>query len=256
MNDSELISLIVFPTVVILLLLIGVLVAVFKASRDRVRHEVQLSQIELAFQKELRDAENEVGEYLRSHFSRELHDNVGHTLTYMRLHIENAKLDVPGNEEIFAPLEKLLDNASNQVRLLSRSMNTEFLNNTGFASAVHLEVRRLQAASEIQISVLEGDDELLSGQKDKEIMAFRIFQEIITNILKHAKAKKILIELNLGKTILSVKDDGVGFDLEQIRQSGKSNGINNILKRAQLSGLICTIETKPGEGCRYNLQIN
>jgi signal transduction histidine kinase len=110
----------------------AIVLGMIKSSRDKVKHEAQLAQIELTYQKELREADIEVGEFLRSQFARELHDNIGHTLTYMRLHIENGKLDSPVAEEVFRPIESLLDNASEQVRMLSRSMNSDYLTQVGF----------------------------------------------------------------------------------------------------------------------------
>jgi signal transduction histidine kinase len=234
----------------------GIVLGMVKANRDKVKHEAELAQIEIAFQKELREADIEVGEFLRSQFARELHDNIGHTLTYMRLHIETGKLDNPENEVVFHPIEALLDNASEQVRMLSRSMNSDYLTQVGFTYAVKMECDRLQKASGMEINVHEGEIELISQQKDRELMAFRIFQEIITNNIKHAKATKLDIVLNIENTLLSVVDNGVGFDLEATLKTNRASGIKNIIKRAQLAGFGCKINSVPKEGCSYQLTVN
>jgi signal transduction histidine kinase len=256
MNDSDIILLIVFPTIAIIILIMAIVLGLIKSSRDKVRHLAELAQIEIAFQKELREADIEVGEFLRSQFARELHDNIGHTLTYMRLHIENGKLDNPENEVVFSPIESLLDEASNQVRMLSRSMNSDYLTQVGFTYAVKMECERLQKASGIEITVQEGDKELIGQQKDRELMAFRIFQEIITNNIKHANATKLDVVLNINSTILEVIDNGKGFDLQATLSSNKASGIKNIIKRAQLAGFSCLIHSAPNQGCSYNLSIN
>lgn len=256
MNDYDLILLIAFPTIAIIILIMAIVLGMIKSSRDKVRHEAELAQIEIAFQKELREADIEVGEFLRSQFARELHDNIGHTLTYMRLHIETGKLDNPENEIVFQPIETLLDNASEQVRMLSRSMNSDYLTQVGFTYAVKMECDRLRKASGMEINVQEGEIELISQQKDRELMAFRIFQEIITNNIKHAKATKLDILLNIENTLLSVVDNGVGFDLEATLKTNRASGIKNVIKRAQLAGFGCKINSVPKEGCSYQLTVN
>lgn len=256
MNDYDLILLIVFPTVAIIILIMAIVLGMIKSSRDKVKHEAELAQIEIAFQKELREADIEVGEFLRSQFARELHDNIGHTLTYMRLHIENGKLDTPENAYVFEPIEKLLDNASEQVRMLSRSMNSDYLTQVGFTYAVKMECDRLRKASGMEITVQEGDIELISQQKDRELMAFRIFQEIITNNIKHANSTRLDVVLNIEKTLLSVVDNGKGFELEAILKTNRASGIKNIIKRAQLAGFGCQINSSPNQGCSYQLTVN
>ena len=256
MNDYDLILLIVFPTIAIIILIMAIVLGMIKSSRDKVRHEAELAQIEIAFQKELREADIEVGEFLRSQFARELHDNIGHTLTYMRLHIETGKLDNPENEVVFQPIEALLDNASEQVRMLSRSMNSDYLTQVGFTYAVKMECDRLRKASGMEINVQEGEIELIGQQKDRELMAFRIFQEIITNNIKHAKATKLDVILNIENTLLSVVDNGVGFDLEATLKTNRASGIKNVIKRAQLAGFGCKINSVPKEGCSYQLTVN
>ena len=256
MNDYDLILLIVFPTIAIIILIMAIVLGMIKSSRDKVRHEAELAQIEIAFQKELREADIEVGELLRSQFARELHDNIGHTLTYMRLHIENGKLDTPENANVFEPIETLLDNASEQVRMLSRSMNSDYLTQVGFTYAVKMECDRLRKASGMEINVQEGEIELIGQQKDRELMAFRIFQEIITNNIKHAKATKLDVILNIENTLLSVVDNGVGFDLEATLKTNRASGIKNVIKRAQLAGFGCKINSVPKEGCSYQLTVN
>jgi signal transduction histidine kinase len=118
-----------------------------------------------------------------------------------------------------------------------------------------MECERLQKASGMEIVLKEGDNELIGGQKDRELMAFRIFQEIITNNIKHAKATKMEILLNIESTILGVSDNGKGFDLQSTLNSNRASGIKNILKRAQLAGFTCNIDSKPNLGCSYLLKI-
>lgn len=115
MTDESLYIGIIVITLVILLLVASVVISIFLSNRQRLKQEMKMSQIELDYEKELRNADLEVREQLMTQVSRELHDNVGHTLIYMRLIIENKKLDTPDIAETFGPFEELLDQASNQL---------------------------------------------------------------------------------------------------------------------------------------------
>ena len=85
-------------------------------------------------------------------------------------------------------------------------------------------------------------------------MVFRILQEIAQNALKHSGAKKVQISVKSDPFELQVKDDGKGFDYDDVFRSNKASGLRNIIKRAQLARLECTIHTKPEEGTVYILK--
>ena len=87
-------------------------------------------------------------------------------------------------------------------------------------------------------------------------MVFRIFQEILQNVMKHAGAKNVFIRLKTDSEMfeLEVKDDGSGFDYEEVFRQNKASGLRNIFKRAALAQLECAIHTKVGEGTSYILK--
>jgi two-component system NarL family sensor kinase len=87
-------------------------------------------------------------------------------------------------------------------------------------------------------------------------MVFRIFQEIVQNALRHSSASQLEISLHNEGTgfELKVYDNGNGFNREEILSSTKASGLRNILKRARLAGMECTIHTNPGEGCLFILK--
>lgn len=253
MSDSDLIQIIVFPTIVIIVLFLGITWAVVRASKERILHKVQLAEIALNYQRELREAEAEVDEYLRASFSRELHDNIGHALTYMRLEMEHTKLDNPQWEPAFQKLDFLLQNATDQVRLLSRSMNADFLDRIGLRGAIEMECTRLKNYARIEIDFESGEKDLLLGQKDRELMAFRIFQEVVTNLVRHSEATKLTIRMHQPGRILYLEDNGIGFHLDEVLHSPKANGMLNIIRRSELAGFTCTLNSSPGKGFSLNL---
>jgi signal transduction histidine kinase len=196
-----------------------------------------------------------VSEQLMQQFAQELHDNIGHTLICMRLEVENRKIDNPDVTGILSPIESYLDEASNQLRLLSRSLNTDYVSSAGLYNAIQLEVERQQQLKKFHIHWHHDYTHQLLD-KNQELMTFRIFQEIVHNAIRHSKAKNLYITLRTTPVFeLCVRDDGKGFHPEETLQTPSASGLKNMLKRASMAGLTCQIDSKPGAGCTYTLQM-
>lgn len=253
MTNVDLILAIVVTTLLILLLIAGLTISFFVANRQRTKQQMELAQTRLTYEKELRQVETEVSEQLTQHFAQELHDNLGHILTCIRLEVENKKLDHPEIENLLAPTEKYLDEASQQLRLLSRSLNTDYIATHGLANAIHIEIERQQHLKKfnIQLDEVPGNTEL---DKNQELMVFRIFQEIVHNAMRHSRAKNLFIALHYTPFFkLTVRDDGRGFSWEETLKTPRASGLKNVLKRAALANLSCQVESEVDKGCTYTL---
>lgn len=257
MNSSDLYLGILGITLVIIILVAGVIISVIISNKQRAEQKAKISMLELTYEKELRDAETEVKEQLMGYFSREIHDNVGHTLTYMRLLIENKKIDDPSLIEVFKPIETFLVQASDQLRMLSRSMNTDYIQQLDLKEAITLEVERLRNISQNKVELIIGDssDELILD-KNQQLMAFRIFQEILNNSIKHSAANKISIRYKMKNYILQVEDNGKGFSIDDVQYSNRSSGLNNMRKRAELAKMTLDIVAQPEKGSILTLNFN
>ena len=111
MDDNQIVMWVLFTTLMLLLLVAGIFISIYMAGKRRLQQEVTITQMELTYEKELRKVETEVSEQMMEQFAQELHDNVGHILTCMRITIENKKLDEPEIEQAFLPIEGYLDEA-------------------------------------------------------------------------------------------------------------------------------------------------
>ena len=250
--DNEIVLGILFTTLFLLLLVAGIFISVSVAARQRMRQEVRLTQLELDYERELRSVEAEVSEQMMEQFAQELHDNIGHSLTLMRVQLENKKYDQPELAPVFQPIEDALTDASQQLRLLSHTLNTEFINNIGLEQAIALEVQKLRQLKRQQVHWTNQFSGALTLKKDQELVVFRIFQEMIQNVLKHAKCKNIYIQLSDDENaLLTVSDDGKGFDAAGTLASPAGSGLKNIIKRAKMAGMQCRIHSTSGSGCRY-----
>jgi signal transduction histidine kinase len=253
--DSDIVFAVVSGILLILLLIAGITIVFFTTGRQRIRQQIELAETKLAFERELRTVETEVTESIMSQFAQELHDNIGQLLTALHIQVENQKLDHPQIAESFKPAEIYISEINQQLRLLSRTLNNDFIGQSGLLNAIQLEVKRLNALKRLTVlyNAPEGSSNL---ERNQELMVFRIFQEIAQNALRHAKATNLTVNVeNAGRHFkLEVRDDGKGFDFEQVRSLGKSSGLRNMEKRAALAELEFHIHSAPGKGSLFVIE--
>lgn len=250
MNDIVLS--IALSTLLILLLIAGIAIAFIVAGRQRINQEKRLVETRLAFEREIRQVETEVSEQILTRFARELHDNVGQLLTAMHIQIQNHKMDHPQTAQGFGPMESCLAEVTQQVRLLGRTLNNDYLGHIGLSEALRVEAERLRALRRFAVHwqpLAEG----INLSKDQELMLFRIFQEITQNALRHSGARNLYLETGNpgGGFLLRIRDDGKGFDPAEVLRPGKVSGLGNIVKRAGMAGFECRIHSEPGKGTSF-----
>jgi signal transduction histidine kinase len=154
---------------------------------------------------------------------------------------------------VLDPVSKTLLNTMNQVRFLSHSLHNDFINDGGLVRAIGQEAERLRGLGTMDVSfVKDGEEPELS--RDARTVAFRLFQEAMNNALKHSGASRLQITLNGAKGFfLQLHDNGKGFDKLLMDQNSSGMGLKNMPRRAALAGLECNIDSRPGQGCTFNL---
>lgn len=257
MNSHELGLAIICITLLMLFLVLAVVLVIFISGRRRLKQDMELALSKLKHEQELRQVETEVSEQILSQLAQELHDNIGQMLTAVHIHLQNQKLDHPELKEGFKPMETYLSEATHQLKLLSRTLNNDYIGHNGLLASIDNEIKRIQGLRRFDVhwEPVSGSSNLDNKQ---ELMIFRIFQEIMQNSLRHSLAKNTYIEVKNedGNFELKIEDDGKGFDLESIMKSEKASRLRNIIKRTQWAGLDCTIESFPGKGCRIAMRKN
>ncbi|HEX9509233.1 MAG TPA: PAS domain S-box protein [Puia sp.] len=215
---------------------------------------------ELAFQQKLKQqqiTEVVLGAQERERFElgQELHDNINQILATSKLYLDVAIEDKEPRIELLIKSRKNISMAIEEIRKLSKELITPTLNDLGLIQSIKELIRSIQTVKKMKIRLnIFGLDEnsLLPEQK---LNVYRIIQEQLNNILKHAQASTVEIELNKVKEQISlqVKDDGKGFDPRARR---KGIGISNIISRAELYNGKVEIESAPGKGCRLEVILN
>ena len=223
---------------------------------ERKELEKRLLKQEINKQKQVAQAVVNAQEKERAEIGKELHDNVNQILSTARLYLELAKNDE--NERI-SLINRSYDNiyeAINVIRNISRSLVPPSIGDLGLVESVEDLVENIRATKKLYIEFYYGGDiDGLLGQKQK-LMLFRIIQEQVNNVLKHANASNIIIELVIdGNMInLAVSDNGKGFDFEDIKNN-KGVGLQNIASRTELFNGKINIVTAPDKGCKLNIHV-
>lgn len=174
----------------------------------------------------------------RQRLANDLHDNLGSTLATIKLHFDHLKNNqnnpkVDNKEEIFAKTEALLNQAYQKVRTIAHEKNSGVMANQGLLPAIQKLVNSISRKDGLQISIQDfGLDERLDNHI--EITIFRIIQELITNVIKHAKASEINISLTNHDQNLTIiiEDNGCGFDPKMLPKK-EGMGLSSIEKRVE-----------------------
>lgn len=198
----------------------------------------------------------EAQEAERRRISTELHDQVGQILTAVRmnLHALQKSCNAP---EILASIQanlSVIDEAVDQVRDLSVNLRPQLLDDFGLVVAVRWYLDRQAANSGVAVEFvslsLKDDDRFPAAL---ETTCFRIVQEGITNVIRHARASRISVRLERtgGDLMLIISDDGTGFDPKAVRAAGNASatlGLRGMEERAQAAGGTLTIDSAPRLG--------
>jgi PAS domain S-box-containing protein len=188
----------------------------------------------------------------RSDIGKELHDNVNQLLAVSRLYIDMASKNDANKEMYLRRSSEYSLNAIEEIRKLTRGMITDVIKDIGLCEAID---KTIKDAMEIHpIKIICTQDNLIEKRlNDKfKMNIFRIVQEQLNNILKHAKASMANISLSQNKNtiLLSITDNGVGFN---ITKRMKGIGMKNIKSRAKFFGGNANFVSQPGKGCTLTI---
>jgi signal transduction histidine kinase len=215
-----------------------------KSFAEKVAHQRQVAQATIDGQ-----------EKERLEMGKELHDNIGQQLTTIKLFLDLAK--TTADEKTLGMVNRALRNISeviNEVRSISRSLVPPTLKDLGFIDSVNDLIDSLRSAQSVTVELdyYEFDEDQLPD--NKKLALYRIIQEQLNNIVKYANASyvSIMLRLTAGNILLQIKDDGVGFDLANVK---KGLGVTNIHNRAELFGGKVLVNTSPGKGCEINVSL-
>jgi signal transduction histidine kinase len=201
----------------------------------------------------------EVQEQERHLLAAELHDDLGQSLTSLKLMLElsGKARTTASRQKRMAEAREMASELMNKVRNLSLDLRPAMLDDFGLFVALRWLFDLFQSRTGISVKC---DHDLDSKQRfdpHVETAAFRIIQEALTNIARYASVKEAKVTLLSGKTLsIEIADKGTGFNVAQVTQNAaKSAGLSGMQERAHLLGGSVNIISKPGAGTRVIAEI-
>lgn len=236
------------------LVLTVLLIRAIRYGREWMRH-LRESEERLFRQKQITEAVILAQEKERTEIGKELHDNVNQILGASNLYINTAMTDEEMRQELLERSTQLVSNAINEIRKISKSLITPGLREIGLIESIGDVMDDLKVAKNkmvIDLDLQNISEEQIEDRR--KLTLFRIVQEQLNNIVKHAEATRVLIRLSgeQDQIVLTVADNGVGFDVSRHR---KGVGITNIISRAELFAGKVEIQSSPGEGCMLTVSL-
>jgi PAS domain S-box-containing protein len=192
----------------------------------------------------------EVQEAERRHIARELHDEVGQVLTGLKLVLEmSAQLPADRIRDGLGEAQALVNELMTQVRELSLELRPAMLDDLGLLPALLWQFERYAARTHVHVSFGQTGVER-RFPTDVETAAYRIVQEALTNVARHAAVSEVMVRLWADQDSLhvQVEDQGSGFDVEASQAAAGGGGLSGMYERAALLGGQLTIESAPGAG--------
>jgi PAS domain S-box-containing protein len=219
---------------------------------DRKMLEEQLLQKELDKQRVISKATIDTQERERSEIGKELHDNVNQVLTTTKLYLELARSDAALKDELIKKSEANIQYVINEIRQLSRSLMNPSLGDLGLIDSIQDLIENIKATRKLNV-VLEAPASVEAALPENlGLTIYRIIQEGLNNAVKHARATTVYLSLEkLEDGIrLIIKDDGIGFNKENIK---KGTGLKSIQNRVYLTHGTLQIDSAPGIGCTLTI---
>lgn len=241
---------IILVTILLLIIAIGIIMLVLVYQKKQLQFLNEREQLKVAFEKEILESRLEIQEQTMKNISQEIHDNIGQVLSLVKLNLNSMNCnDQQALQERIKDSSLLVRQAIQDLRDLSKSLHTDIIKEKGLIRSIENEFELLKKAGGYKTTIIqEGTPFALSHQH--ELILFRVFQEVLNNIIKHAHASMIMVKICYSDLFeLEIKDDGQGFDSSYLNENHQSGlGIRNMRNRTRVIGADFSINSETGSG--------
>ena len=227
-----------------------------EAERDRAEREIRDSREEL---RNLSAHLLSVREEERTRMAREIHDELGQALTALKMDVSWLNRRHLGEDAAFknklASMEEVIDQTIETVQKLSGELRPGILDDLGLAAAIEWQAEEFQKRTAIECQVALSPEAVTLNREQATTM-FRIFQETLTNVIRHARATKVEVRLEEenGNIVLEVNDNGRGITQAELGDP-KAFGLIGMRERVKYIHGEITIAGSPGKGTRITVTL-
>jgi two-component system, NarL family, sensor kinase len=259
MPDNDIIKILYAATLFVIAVAFSIvlLVKFLKNTRSKTAHNRQIAGSEIEAQ--LLKTQLELQEQTLQHISQEIHDNIGQALTFVKLNINTIDLHkVEETQSKLAESKELITKAIQDLRNVAKSLNTDFINEAGLAACIEYQLRFLEKTG-LYTTRFHMADTWCKNQPQTELVLFRVIQELLNNIVKHAEASaiEVRLECHAGKLKITVSDNGKGFlqPVPVLPDENKGLGLGNMKRRIAIIQGSLHIDSIPGQGTTATIEV-
>ena len=231
---QNIIIIVIVSSLLILLLVLFISWIIYFYQQKQKDYFKNIETMKAVHSNTLLQSQKEMQEQTFLNISREIHDNIGQKLTLVKLQLitlpYNSFSEVRGKVN---NIVSIIGNAINDLSDISRSMSNEIILQNGLIKGLEFELEQIKKSGEYKI-ILNVTGDTIFLENDKEMVLFRLTQEALHNIIKHAEATKIQVNLHYASDYiqLDIIDNGRGFEMDKNCSPGA--GLKNMQKRVQL----------------------
>jgi len=243
-------------TIFLLIVATGIIMLVLVHQKKQIQYLSDKEHLKLQFSQTLLQSQIEIQEQTLLHISRELHDNLGHSASLIKIYLNTLSLTDTG--KALAKIEDTKDltrKLISDIKSLSVSMGTDLLAQGGLNAAIEGEVERLNKSGQFTASYSQ-QGSMPFIENDKAIIIYRMVQEVLNNMVKHSHANHISINLSVTEKsfTLATLDNGIGFNVEE-KVNATGAGLRNLNSRALLINAQLHIQSTPGNGTNISITL-
>lgn len=250
MTDA-IVPLAIFGTLFLLALLFFIVLLILLFRQRMKKMDFQLMEEKHLHENELLRTRIELQEQALDWISREVHDNVGQVLSVTRFQLK-ASVDNKSREELAATASQSAERIGaciHDLRNMTHTLNGEMIQQIGLNAAIDRELSFIRSLFKLECGFAPEYECHLSG--DQELLLFRITQECLNNVIRHAAASRVRIAITQTneRLRLTIEDNGRGMDSSP-ELNTKGMGLSSIRQRAEILGGNLDIDSAPGQGCK------
>ena len=247
----DLILSIISASVFVLVLIIAglLLFRIYLKRKNKLLEEKE--RMSVAFEQTLLQSKLEIQEQTFADISREIHDNIGQVLSLARINLNT--INTGGDNVKVNLVDELMEKAITDLRNLSHSLDADLIRKKGWPEVTRKLLRDVERSGKYTVNAYIADGLPALGN-DRPIILFRMIQEVINNIIKHAGANKITLEANAGERqiLIRIRDNGKGFDT---KANGAGAGLQNLENRAKMINASVYISSVLNGGTEVTISI-
>jgi signal transduction histidine kinase len=261
-DQNKEIYFVIFMGTLLAFLLVGFILSMFFFyQRKRQKQERELIRLKEEYEQEVLRSQLEIQETTMNTLAQELHDNIGQTLSVIKLWM--SMVPIEKDHEAYEGVQnskEMLHKVIRDIADLTKSLHTERITDIGLSEAINFDLASIRRAGILKIN-FEALGEEFHFPDQKSVFIFRMYQEMMHNIIKHSQATHVMVSLVYSGNdtfAMTIQDDGVGFDVQQKKDSGSGSsglGLKSMRNRAKMIGADLSIQSEPGKGTIMSVSV-